>query len=312
MLSMARNDVLNYGVLRLNLPMHPSLTIYNKAVSDFINTDFEIQKLDSNCSFSEGPVWNPKGFYLFSDIPENKICKIGAEKPKQTYLRPSGCTIDVDYLSAQTGSNGLAYDKHGVLYICQHGNGAVAKFKNDQPEIFISSHNGKPFNSPNDIVVKSDGTVFFSDPPYGLKDQQLNPAKRQAYAAFYCYRDHELIPFYMEFEYPNGLCLSPDEKSLYCCSTKPFEKRVLEFDSDTLQLKRQIAIENSDGIKTDRYGNIYLCTGEGIVIIDINGVRLAGIEFETIPANCCWGGSEGNDLFITARQNIYLIRGLQK
>jgi gluconolactonase len=292
--------------------MHSSLTIFKKEVLDFINADFDIEKLNSSCSFSEGPVWNKEGFYLFSDIPENRICKIGEGLSKETYIQPSGCTMDADYLSAQTGSNGLAYDQHGVLYICQHGNGAVAKYKIDQPEIFISSHNGKPLNSPNDIVVKKDGTVFFSDPPYGLKDQQLNPEKRQAYAAYYCYRDHELIPFYLEFQYPNGLCLSPDESSLYCCSTKPFEKRVLEFDAETLQLKKQIAAESSDGIKTDRYGNIYLNTGEGIVIINSAGERLAKIEFETIPANCCWGGDDGNDLFITARENIFLIKGLQK
>jgi gluconolactonase len=296
----------------LHLHMHPSLTIYKKEILQFIHADFEIVRLDATCSFSEGPVWNKEGFYLFSDIPENRICKIAADQPKQTYIHPSGCTIDADYLSAQPGSNGLAYDQQGVLYICQHGNGAVAKFKNEKPEIFISSHNGKPFNSPNDIVVKSDGTVFFSDPPYGLKDQQLNPGERQSYAAFYCYRDNELIAFSKEFKYPNGICLSPDETSLYCCSTKPFEKRVLEYNSETLELKRQIAVESSDGIKTDHYGNIYLCTGEGIVMIDPNGARLAKIELETIPANCCWGGDYGNDLFITARQNIFLIRGLQK
>lgn len=292
--------------------MHPSLTVYKKEVSSFIHTDFEIEKLDSSCSFSEGPVWNKDGFYLFSDIPENRITKIIPGQAKERYLENSGCTIDVDYLSAQPGSNGLAYDKHGVLYICQHGNGAVAKFKNEQPEMFISSHNGKPLNSPNDIIVKSDGTVFFSDPPYGLRDQQLNPEKRQTYAAFYGYVDNELIPFSKEFQYPNGVCLSPDETSLYCCSTKSFEKRVLEYDTETLALKRVVALESSDGIKTDRYGNIFLCTGEGIVIIDTNGARLAKIELETIPANCCWGGAAGNDLFITARQNIFLIRGLQK
>jgi gluconolactonase len=293
--------------------MNPAITIYTEKIKNYIDTDFEIEKLDSNCSFSEGPVWNENGFYLFSDIPENRICKIIDGGFKESYLHASGCTIAADYLSAQTGSNGLAYDRNGTLYICQHGNGAVASYNEGGViETLISSPNEKPFNSPNDITVHSDGTVYFSDPPYGLKDQQLNPEHRQSFAAFYCRRGEKIFSFCKEFKYPNGVCLSPDEGTLYCCSTKSFEKYVLAYDAKTLQLKTKIAQENSDGIKCDRHGNIYLCTGEGIVIINMSGERLAKIELETVPANCCWGGEDGRDLFITARQNIFLIRELLK
>jgi gluconolactonase len=291
--------------------MNPAVTIYKEKIKDYINSSFEIEKLNSDCSFSEGPVWNENGFYLFSDIPENRICKIIDGGFKETYLHASGCTIEADYLSSQTGSNGLAYDRNGVLHICQHGNGAIAKYaEGGLIEPLISSPNDKPFNSPNDIVVHSDGTVYFSDPPYGLKDQQLNPAYRQAFAAFYCLRDGKVFSFCKEYKYPNGICLSPDEKTLYCCSTKPFEKFVLEYDAQSLQLKRKLTEENSDGIKCDRYGNIFLCTAEGIVIIDSSGERIGKIELETVPANCCWGGDDGTDLFITARQNIFLLRAL--
>jgi gluconolactonase len=293
--------------------MDPSLTVYREEVFRFINKNYEIEKLDSTCSFSEGPVWNEAGYYLFSDIPENRICKLIPGISKETYVRGSGCTIAADYLSAQTGSNGLAYGKNGKLFICQHGNGAIATYhEGEEIETLVGENKGKPLNSPNDIVVHDDGSVFFSDPPYGLKDQQLNPEQRQSFAAFYCFRNGELLPFCREYRYPNGVCFSPGQQSVYCCSTKPFEKYVLEYDVKTLQLKRHVAEENSDGIKCDREGNIYLCTGEGIVIIDTAGNRLAKIELSTVPANCCWGGEEENDLFITARQNIFLIKGLQR
>ena len=292
--------------------MHPSLTVYKNDVFEFINKEFEIEILDSTCSFAEGPVWNKDGFYLFSDIPENRICRIAPGIPKQTFLEQSGCTIDADYLSAQPGSNGLCYDKNDHLYICQHGNGAIAIYKNNELSTLIASPVEKPFNSPNDIVVSEDGSVFFSDPPYGLKDSKLNPEKRQSFAAFYCYRNDEVFAFSKAFQYPNGICLSPDGRSLYCCSTKSFEKFVLEYDVESLKLKREVAKEVSDGIKCDRFGNIYLNTGEGVVIMNSEGERLAKIELETIPANCCWGGNSGKDLFITARENIFLIRDLMK
>jgi gluconolactonase len=169
----------------------------------------------------------------------------------------------------------------------------------------------RPFNSPNDIVVHQDGTLFFSDPPYGLKEQKLQPQNFQSLAAIYCWRGGKLTLVTDRYQYPNGVCLSPDEKSLYTCSNKLFENFILEFDAATLEFKREVAKENSDGIKCDGKGNLYLCTKEGIIIINTKGERLAKINLETIPANACWGGAQLNDLFITARNNIFLIKNLQ-
>jgi gluconolactonase len=114
------------------------------------------------------------------------------------------------------------------------------------------------------------------------------------------------------FRFPNGVCLSPDQQLLYCCSTKPFEKHVLVYDRESLQFLQVIAEENSDGIKCDGFGNLYLCTNEGVVILNRDGKRLGIIHLPTQPANAAWGGDKKNDLLITARQNIFLIRNLQK
>ena len=288
------------------------LTIYNNTATQVINTDFKIEKWFDGCAFSEGPVWNGKGFYLFSDIPRNVIYKMEGPGEPDVYLDKSGLTMPTEReLAEQIGSNGLAYDGDNKLVICQHGNGAVACYDGTNLEFLASSYNNKPFNSPNDIIVHKDGTVFFSDPPYGLKDTQLQPGQAQPLAGVYAWRNGQLHLIYDGYQYPNGVCLSPDGSTLYTCSTKPYEARVLAFDAETFALKGEVCQKNSDGIKCDRKGNLYLCSKEGILILNPQGERLALIQLETVPANCCWGGKEGTDLFVTARQNIYVIRNLQ-
>lgn len=272
--------------------------------------DIQIDILDNSCSFTEGPLWHPEGFYLFSDIPCNTVYKIVPGKEKEIYLQPSGCTHNgLSDLSEQIGSNGLAWDNEGNLLLCQHGNGAVGVYANGDLQPLLDKQDGRPFNSPNDIVVHPDGTIFFSDPPYGLKDAKLNPSIRQDASAFYAWRNNTLTAFCTEYDYPNGLCLSPDNSTIYVCSNKPSERFILAYDTATLSRKGMVAAENSDGMKCDEAGNLWLCTKEGIIVIDDRGRRLKKIELPAIPANCCWGGRNKKELFITARQFVFLLRG---
>ena len=289
------------------------LTAYKEELYQYVHRDFELELLDDGCGFSEGPVWNKDGYYLFSDIPANNISKIVPGQTKDVFLNGSGCSNpEAAELPFMMGSNGLAYDNDDKLLICQHGNHAVALYDGLSAKPIITAFQDRPLNSPNDIVVHKNSAVFFSDPPYGLKDQKINVEKYQPLAGFYCSRDNELELFCDQYQYPNGVCLSPGQEFLYTCSNKPFEKFVLEFDAATLQLKRKVCEENSDGIKCDRFGNLYLCTKEGIVIVNKQGERLGLIQLPTVPANCCWGGSDFKDLFVCARENIFLIRNLQK
>jgi gluconolactonase len=292
--------------------MHP-LTIYQDEIKNYINIDFEIESLDNSCLFSEGPVWNKEGHYLFSDIPNNVINKIIPGTAKQVYLNNSGCSNEAEAeLPGMMGSNGLAYDAENNLFVCQHGDHAIAKLYKSSLIPIITSYQNKKLNSPNDIIIDKEGSVFFSDPPYGLKDQKINTEKYQPLAGFYCFRNEELKLFSDKYQYPNGICISPDGKFLYTCSNKPFEAFVLEFYTRDLSQKRVVCQETSDGIKCDAYGNLYLCNKEGIIIADTKGKRMGLIKLPTIPANCCWGGSGLKDLFVCARENIFLIRGLQK
>jgi gluconolactonase len=287
--------------------------IYKEELKNIIRTDFKLEVLDADCLFAEGPVWHPEGYYLFSDIPSNNIIKLVPGGPKEVYLPHSGCDRPEEAeLPRMMGSNGLALDGQQRLLICQHGNHSVAKYDGSVIEPLITQFEGRPLNSPNDIVADGKGRIFFSDPPYGLKDQAANPGKYQPRAGFYCWQEGELKRFWDRLQFPNGVCLSPDQSSLYACTSKAFEAGVLEFDAETLSLKRVLCAETSDGLKCDRRGNLYLCTKEGVVIVNKEGERLGVFSLATEPANLCWGGKEGNDLFITARNHIFFIRDLQK
>lgn len=292
--------------------MHSSLKIYDDTIREFINTDFEIEALADDCFFTEGPVWNKDGYYLFSDIAANMVYKIVPGKKKEVFIVKSGTkkVNDADLKPDQIGSNGLAYDRKGNLLVCRHGSHEIAKWNGEKLQSFVFSYQNKLFNSPNDLVIDSKGRVFFSDPPYGLKNGKLSIGKFQPLAGVYCYDGDDTTLVCHEYQYPNGVCITPNGKELYICSNKPFENFIFVYNVETLQFKRILANENSDGIKCDHHGNVYLCNKDGIIILNEEGKRLALIQFTTIPANICWGGKDLKDLFITARENIFLIKNL--
>lgn len=304
------------SVIRTKFNMHPSIKVYKDSVFNFINRDFEIITLADDCLFTEGPVWNQEGFYLFSDIPTNCVYRIDEKKNKQVFLEKSGTDNpddpDLEQARKQIGSNALAYDDEGSLLICQHGGHGVAKYDGKSLQPFIQFYNNKPFNSPNDLILHNDGSLYFSDPPYGLKDGKLNPGKFQALAGVYCWKENELQLICDKYQYPNGVCLSNNKKTLYICSTKEYERFVSTYDTSNNSFIKIFAEENGDGIEVDRYDNIYLCNKDGIIILDRNGERLALIALPKVPANICWGGKDMNDLFITARENVFLIKDFQR
>jgi gluconolactonase len=293
--------------------MHPSLTIYDDEVTQYINSDFTIENLDDKCQFTEGPVWNEEGYYLFSDITANSIYKLVVGKEKELVSAYSGTSNsnDEDLKPDQVGSNGLAYSpEFENLLVCRHGSHMVGEWDGREFLPLIAAYKGRPFNSPNDIIVDEKRRIFFSDPPYGLKDGKLNPVKFQTIGGVYCYDHGDIKLICDKYQYPNGVCITPNGKKLYICSNKPFEKFISVYDLETLQFNKILAKENSDGIKCDLHGNVYLCNKDGIIILNAEGKRLALIQFPTIPANCCWGGKNKKDLFVTARQNIFHIKEL--
>lgn len=292
--------------------MNPSLTIFDETILQYINADFEIETLAENCGFTEGPVWNQEGYYLFSDIKANVVYKLIPGEQKQVLISASGteALLDPDLKPDQIGSNGLAYDNKGNLLVCRHGSHMVAKWNGRILEPLAASYQDKPFNSPNDIIVDEKGRVFFSDPPYGLMDGKPNTGKFQPLAGVYCFDNGETTLICDRYQYPNGVCITPDKKQLYICSNKPFEKFISVYDLDSLQFQKTLAEENSDGIKCDPHGNVYLSNKDGILILNNEGKRQALIKFSTVPANHCFGGENRKDLFVTARENVFRVKAL--
>lgn len=290
----------------------PVLQVLQPTAVGHLNPGFQFETLAGDCRFTEGPVWHEEGYYLFSDITANCIYRIQPGKEKEVFIENSGTDApsDPDLNPDQAGSNGLAYDDAGNLLVCQHGAHRISRFRKGRLEPFIDRYLGKPFNSPNDITVHKSGKIYFTDPPYGLKDGALNTDRYQPAGGVYCWREDKVSLVCDRYKYPNGVCLSPDGSKLYISSNKPFEKFITVLDTANDKVLGDAAEENSDGIKCDAQGNLWLANKDGLLVLHPGGKRMALIPLPSVPANLCWGGPDRKDLFVTARESVYLLRGL--
>jgi len=278
---------------------------HSEKFDTIVPKESKVEKIATNFQFTEGPVWNiPEGFLLFSDIPRNRIWKWFPDRGTSVFREPSG------------NSNGLTYDKEGRLLICEHGNRRLARMAKDGTYTVLADRfQGKRLNSPNDVTVKSEGTVYFTDPPYGIKPEQmelpfqgvfrLNPSSR------------ELVLLVKDFDRPNGLAFSPDEKILYINDSSTSRRHIRAFDvnpdgrlsnSRVFYEIRSKETGNPDGMKVDVEGNLYVAAAGGIWVISPHAELLGIIRTSETPANCAWGKSDWKTLFITARSSLYSIK----
>jgi sugar lactone lactonase YvrE len=260
----------------------------------------KVEKLAGSFGFTEGPVWIPeKGELLFSDIPNDRIVRwapLRTGPELATFRLPSG------------NSNGLVLDREGRLIACEHGNRRVSRTgKDGAVAILADRFEGRRLNSPNDAAVRGDGSVYFTDPPYGVRgaDRELS-----FQGVFRIAPDGKLSLLVRDFVKPNGLAFSPDERTLYVADTEAGHIRAFEVAKNGSVRKGRVfaPIAWPDGMKVDQEGNVY-CTGEGGVwIFDSNGRKYGVIEIPEAPANCAFGGANGKVLFVTARTGLYRIR----
>ena len=283
-----------------------SLDVRSPKLLDLIDADAELEQLGTGCEFTEGPVWHADGkFLLFSDIPANQMKKWTAEEGITNFRVPSG------------KSNGLTYDKQGRLVTCEHANRRVSRTEADGTVVTIASHyEGKRLNSPNDVVVKSDGSIYFSDPPYGLTaDYGVEGEQDLDFQGVYRLSpDGQTLTLLIDdFDRPNGLCFSPDESILYIDDTERMHIRAFDVQPDgTIANGRIFAEEDGDdgvpdGMKIDAHGNIYLTGPGGIWIFDASGEHLGVLQTPERAANLGWGGDDWSTLFITASTSLYSI-----
>ena len=263
----------------------------------------EPERIATDLEFTEGPVWYPDGYLLFSDIPGNTIYKWTPDGVVETFRSPSG------------HSNGLTFDRQGRLIACEHSNRRVTRTELDGTIVTLADkYDGKRLNSPNDAVVKSDGSIYFTDPPYGLDN--FTAWKELNFDGVYRITpDGELLLLVDDFERPNGLAFSPDETTLYVNDTLRKHIRAFDVGMDGSISNGRVLIEmeepepgGPDGMKVDSQGNIY-CTGPGgIWVIAPGGKRLGRMAIPELPANFAWGDADWKTLYIAARSSIYCLQ----
>ena len=288
------------------------------ALKAIVSADSKIEKLADGFVFTEGALWVKDGGegLLFSDIPNNRIMKWTPDGKVAEFRKPSGYTGPPAPEGAYVGSNGLTLDKDGRLTICEHGDRRVTRIEKDgKVTVLADKYQGKRLNSPNDAVYKSDGSLYFTDPPYGLFDEKKKELDFQGIYRLSANGKLQLLK--KELCRPNGLAFSPDEKTLYVANSDPEKKLWMAYDvavNGTLSKGRvffDVTSEKEeglpDGLKVDSQGNVY-CTGPGGVwVFSPDAKHLGTIKPTEVPANCHWG-DDGKTLYMTARKGLYRVR----
>jgi gluconolactonase len=296
------------------------------ALDALVPRDAKMEVIGEGMVWSEGPIWiRDGGFLLYSDVPENTIYRWDAAGGNRKYLTPSGYTGSAPR-GGETGSNGLTLDLNGKLLLCQHGDRRVARLESGwdaRPPRYTTiadNYEGKKFNSPNDLVQHSSGAIYFTDPPYGLERNMEDPLKELDFQGVYRVAPTGKVTLLTkEVERPNGIALSPDEKTLYVASSHgprpvliayPVKEDGLIGEGKILLDARNLKTDREggfDGLKVDQKGNLYV-TGPGCVAILSPEGKLLGLLLTTQrTANCAWG-EDGSTLFITADHTLLRIK----
>jgi gluconolactonase len=303
----------------------PSVERLSPDLDKYIPKDANIDVLAEGFTWSEGPVWVDKGEYvLFSDVPEDKIYKWKEGEGKSLYLTPSGYTGEAPH-TGERGANGLILDEAGNLLMCQHGDRRVARMASplDDPkaeyETLADRYDGKRFNSPNDLVMDSRGNIYFTDPPYGLEKGPEDPSRELDFCGVYMLDTSGSVHLLVDsLSRPNGIALSPDEKTLYVANSDPGKAFWAAYKLDSAGMVKEGGLwvdatskldENNqglpDGLKIHRDGTLFATGPGGVWIISPKGEQLGLIRTGQATANCAWG-KEGRSLFMTA--DMYLMR----
>ncbi len=292
----------------------------NRAIDAIVGPNPKIFKLAEGFQFTEGPVWHPGlEALLFSDPNSNVIYKYSKDAQLSVFRTPSGYAGEDIAEYRQPGSNGLALDAEGRLTINEHGNRRVSRLEKDgRVEVLADRYGGKRLNSPNDLVYRSDGTLFFTDPPFGLPNVFDDPRKELSYSGVYAVRDGNVRLLTKELSGPNGIAFSPDQRFLYVGNWDEKRKVVMRYEVaeggtvsngrvffDMTNAPGEDAI---DGIKVDVNGNLYVSGPGGLWVISPLGQHLGTILVPRHVHNMAWGDVDGRTLYLCARDRLYQIR----
>lgn len=294
---------------------------FDPALDDLIEPNAKIEVLGKGYSWLEGPVWvKDEGYLLFSDVPANAIYRWKEGQGIKPFLQPSGYT-GLGVYSTEPGSNGLIINQEGMLVACEHGDRriSVMPLTVGGKRTLVDNYVGKRLNSPNDVIQKSNGDYYFTDPAYGLKQQENDPAREIEYFGVYRRNADGVVELIVDdLSGPNGLAFSPDEKILYVAQSDPDKAYIMSYPvlDDGKVGKGQIFFDATamvkeglpglpDGLKVDRKGNVFVAAPGGILILNPQAKLLGRIETGGKISNCAWG-DDGSTLYITA--GTYLLR----
>lgn len=271
-------------------------------VQDILDDSAKLEKLAGDFQFIEGPIWHPDGFLLFSDIPANIIYKFASNQQVEVFRRPSG------------KANGNTLDKENRLLTAEHENRRVSRTEKDGKVITLADrYQGKRLNSPNDLVVKSDGSIYFTDPSYGVTKEQ---EELGFYGVYRLASDGKLTLLVKDLVLPNGIAFSPDEQKLYVNNSEAGYIAVFDMKPDGTVTNQQLFAELKDasqggvpdGLKVDVEGNVYSTGPGGVWIFSPDGKLLGKISVPETATNLAWGESDRKTLYITASKSLYRIR----
>lgn len=281
---------------------------------DLLNADSKLTKLCSCAIWAEGPVWVPNlKSLVFSDVKGNRMFRWNHDTKELSTFRPFS-----NY------ANGNTLDREGRIISCEHGRRGISRTEEDgSVTLLIDKIEGKRFNSPNDVVVRSDGSIWFTDPPYGIiSDAEGYKSESQVIGCYvYCYTpwDNKVYIATSDTQRPNGLAFSPDEKTLYVADMSIIDfptqgrRELRAYDVDGFSLingRSFVSIKPGipDGFRVDAKGNIFCSCEDGILIISPQGEQIGKIDVPERVSNCAFGGANKDELFITATTSLYHIK----
>jgi gluconolactonase len=289
-------------------------------IEAIVGANPKLFKVAEGFAFTEGPVYRPEdGSFLFSDPNRNTIYRYAADGALSVLRTPSGYDGADVAAYAQPGSNGLAIDDSGRLTIDEHGNRRVTRLEPDgRTTVLADRFEGRRLNSPNDLVYRSDGALFFTDPPFGLPKGFDDPGKELRFSGVYGLIDGRLRLVTKELTGPNGIAFSPDERHLYVGNWDGRRKVVMRYDvaRDGSAANGRVFFDMTaapgedaiDGVKVDIRGHVYVSGPGGLWVLSPDGVHLGTIVAPRHVHNMAWGGSDGRTLFLCARDRVYTMR----
>jgi gluconolactonase len=315
-------------------PVPMAIERLDPALDDIVPVKPVLEKVATGPGFkwTEGPVWIPAGYLLFAEIPSNSIRKWAPGTGVSIFLQPSGWKDSTPYTGPEPGSNGMTLDRRGRLTVAGHAHRDVWRLEQTDPKaqvtILADTYQGKRLNSPNDLAYKSDGALYFTDPPYGLPGKDSDPTKELQFSGVYrlpgalgqkpgAPPDRARLELLVKnLPRPNGICFSPDEKYLYVNNSEPkkiWMRYTVKADGTLTDGKvffdatSDTRMGAPDGQKVDQKGNLYSAGPGGVWIFSPEGKHLGTLDIPERVGNVAWGGADHKTLYVAASSSIYRI-----